>query len=226
MKKIWTIVSAFAFLNFMAILAGAGWLLNTGRLDRESIEEIRDVLFASELDGEGELVDPAEIDSESRIADGSPVLSAEQRLNQRLSQSDADQERLQRMQREVDDLKAALSRERRLLDTQRAEFEAERAAFYDQRRTIADLEGGDQFRRSLVVLETMKAGEAMESLQAMLDAGKDIEVVSYLNAMEDRTRSKVFSEWVKNGQPDLAAKLLEDIRQRGIGDLPPGDSSG
>ncbi len=226
MRKIWTIVSTVAFLNFLAILAGAGWLLNTGRLDRDRIEAIRDVLFADDLSEDGDRADGTDPAGEPGVADGSPVISAEQRLNQRLEQSDADQERVRRMQREVDDLKAALSRERRLLDTQRAEFEAERAAFFDERRTIADLEGGDQFRRSLVVLETMKAGEAMESLQALLDAGKDIEVVSYLNAMEDRTRARVFSEWVKNGQPDLAAKLLEDIRQRGIGDLPPGESSG
>lgn len=226
MKKIWTIVSAFSFLNFMLILAALGWLLNTGRLDRERVEELRDVLFASNLDGEADLTDMLDGDGNGDSNGALSVLSAEERLNMRLEKSDADQERVRRMQREVDDLKAALGRERRLLDTQRAEFESDRAAFFDQRRTIADLEGGDQFRRSLVVLETMKSSEAMESLQAMLDAGKDIEVVSYLNAMEDRTRAKVFSEWVKGGQPQLAAKLLEDIRQRGIGDPPPGEPSG
>ncbi len=226
MKKLWTIVSAISFLNFIAILAAVGWLLNTGRLGRERVEAMRDVLFPADLGGDEELTDPTTLGLEGGVADGSAVLSAEDRLNMRLERSDADEERVRRMQREVDDLKAALSRERRLLDSQREEFEAERAAFFDQRRTIADLEGGDQFRRSLVVLETLKSSEAMESLQAMLDEGKDIEVVSYLNAMEDRTRSKIFSEWVKNGQPQLAAKLLEDIRQRGIGDLPPGDPSG
>ncbi|GJM18323.1 MAG: hypothetical protein DHS20C14_05360 [Phycisphaeraceae bacterium] len=222
MRKIWTIVSVVAFLNLMAILAGIGWLVQTGRLDRERLVEIRDVLFGGAEDDGAITETSAGGEGGSDTGDGE-VRSAEDRLGERLARSEADEERLRRMRREVADLQAAVRRERRLLDGQRTEFESERTTFWTQRQTIADVEGGDQFRRALVVFETMKAGEAKETLAALLADGKRVEVVAYLNAMEDRVRSKIMAEFVKDQDAGLAAELLEDIRQRGIGDLPPGD---
>jgi len=87
---------------------------------------------------------------------------------------------------------------------------------------IAELEGSEMFKKALATYEGLKpAASASMLLQLMrpgggtgaLDnAGAD-QAVAYLNAMEDRTRTKIIAEFQKQ-DPALAAELLERLRTR------------
>ena len=229
MRSLWTIISVICFLNFMAMLAVVGWLLNTGRLDQQRMRDVRDLFRETtaerdvQRDAEKKEAErQAELVHTAQVENGDPR-GADAQLTHNQAQSQADAERMQRIRREVRDLQNALARERKLLDQQREAFEADVAAFNTMRRQIADQEGSDQFKKALVVLEQLKASEAKEALQAMLAEGKRDEVVGYLNAMEDRARTKVIAEFIKNADAPLAAELLEELRVRGIGDLALGD---
>ena len=118
--------------------------------------------------------------------------------------------------REVDDLQRSLSRDRQLLDRERENFEDERERFEAMRDRLSTLEGGEQFRKALGSIEGMKPDDARVTLQTLLDQGEREQVVSYLNAMQERTRTKIMSSWVKDDQPDVAADLLEALRVRGL----------
>ena len=58
-------------------------------------------------------------------------------------------------------------------------------------------------------------------LLALIGDGSRDEAVGYLNAMQDRARTKIVGELVKSGETELAAELLEELRIRGVGDVPP-----
>ncbi|MEO1511624.1 MAG: hypothetical protein AAFU70_06090, partial [Planctomycetota bacterium] len=83
-------------------------------------------------------------------------------------------------------------------------------------RLLALLEGDAQFQKSLVVLEGLKAEEAVATLRPILDSGDREQVVAYLDAMEERARTKIFAELITQGEGELAAGLLEDLRVRGL----------
>ena len=229
MRGVWTVMSVVCFLNLMALLAAVGWLANSGRLDQRRLLEVRELLLETTAQrDERERSDADEVErlQAQQRADEvaqNPPMGAEERLAVRLMRSQADEERLRRLRREVEDLQASISRQRRLLDQERAKLLADETAFLTQRERIVELEGDDQFRKALVVFETLKAGEAKEAMDALLASGKRDEVVAYLNAMEDRARSKVIAEFIKAADAPLAAQLLEDLRVRGIGDLAAGD---
>ena len=52
-------------------------------------------------------------------------------------------------------------------------------------------------------------------LQELLDLKQVDQVVSYLNAMQERTRTKIIDEFIKS-DPKMATDLLERIRTRGM----------
>lgn len=56
-------------------------------------------------------------------------------------------------------------------------------------------------------------GEAVAAARRAAQARRGV-VVDYLNAMEDRARTRLLSEWSRR-DPRLAAELLDDLRRRG-----------
>ncbi|MEZ6318040.1 MAG: hypothetical protein R3B49_04685 [Phycisphaerales bacterium] len=229
MRRLWTIISVVCFLNAMGVLVVLGWLLNTGRVDRQRLQDVRELFRettaqrdAREKAEQKEAEQAAALTRVANVENGEPM-SADARLDSNRAQSQADIERMQRIRREVKDLQDAVVRQRQLLDKEREGFESNEAAFNKMRRDIAELEGSEQFKKALVVFEQLKPADAKAAMAALLDQGKQDEVVGYLDAMEDRARTKVVAEFIKDADAPLAAKLLEELRVRGIGDLALGD---
>jgi hypothetical protein len=134
----------------------------------------------------------------------------------RLQATEIDMLRIDRLRREVEDLQRKLIRDQQVLDAQSSQLKGDREQFEAMRARLREIEGEEQFRKAVVALETQKAADATQMLTELLDAGESEQVVSYLNAMDERARSRIFAEFVKDGKPDLAAQLLESLRKRGL----------
>jgi hypothetical protein len=80
---------------------------------------------------------------------------------------------------------------------------------------VAQTEGNAQFRKALATLEGLKPDKVKLTLQQLLDQGEADQVVAYLNAMQERTRTKVLDEFIKS-DPKVATDLLERLRTRGL----------
>lgn len=222
MRSIWNGLAIFCFLNVVAILVGVGLLAQTGRLSKARVQDAWDLFVESPADRElrltadeqaaAEAADDAEATGES----DTPLVGAAEQFELRLRYSDAEQQRILRLRREVDDLRASLARDRQLLERERDEFRTERDAFEAYRDEIAEVEGSVQFRKALSVLETIKAAEGVKVLLELTGTGRDMEAVGYLDAMEDRTRAKLIAELTKSDEVELATQLLESLRTRGI----------
>lgn len=229
MRSLWTIVSVMAVANMLALLAFAAWLRATDRLDADRLAQVREMLSETitqekaRTEREQAAAEAAEAAAVEEAALREPPLASSDVLGLKIEESEADRLRAERLRREAQDIRAALRRERELLDEQRAEFETERSAFERMRKELAELEGSKQFKRTLATYEGLKPPAVrtvfLELLKPQADGAVDEagakQVVAYLNAMQDRARSKIIDEFVQN-EPKVAAVLLERLRTHGL----------
>jgi len=221
MKTITRALLVIGVINLFAILVGAVWLVFTGRVDAARLERVAE-LFAETVEQERARLENEQAKEESeRAREESGRLpeigmTADELNTVRVELTQIDRERLERTEREIDDLRATLRRERLLLDQEREDFEREKGEFEAVRERIARTQGDAQFKKSLNVLSRMDPGDAMRALDALLDQGKKDLVVSYLSEMSDRIRTDVLSEFVGDERPELAAELLDAVRGFGL----------
>jgi len=224
MKKLTKAIFIVALLNLLAVIAGAGWLFSSGRVDKARIQNMAR-LFNEPVEVEQGKIKAEEARVAKELAEQEKPLPAlalntQERNQVRVEMTQIDRQRLDRMKREVKDLQASLRRERKLVEEDRLGLEAEKEAFKVMRERLAGIEGGNQFQKSLASISGMKAKDAKAILSTLLVDDKAEEVITYLSSMEDRTRTSIITEFVKSGEEALAANLLESIRLRGLGPTP------
>lgn len=250
MKKLWTLICILSLANLMAIGGLVGWLVSSGRLDAARLRAVKELLGETIADQQArEEAEAAEAESQSQgaatDADRGVALSSAELLSVRLEMSEIDRQRSQMLQRQTQDLRHGLLREIETFERDRNQFLAERQAFEAENRRIAEIDGGQQFRKAVKTLEGLKATDASALLLALISGGPAktpeltgvsaasapaapqelredgmVRAVAYLNALPDRTRVKIIEEIAKD-QPRLAAELLERIRTRGMLDRAP-----
>ena len=231
MKAIGTAVTVIALANLLGLGGLVGWLVMTDRLDADRAREIREKLaetIPAERAREQREAQEAEADARAGADDAQSdgaALGTTEALAVRLQSSEADQERIARMRREVEDLRSTLRRERGLLDAEREKFEAERRQFEQMRATVAETEGAAQFKKSLGVLESVDPEQAAGMLNRIIDGGDRAQAVIYLNAMQARARTAIMEAFIEAGQEGLATELLEALRVQGLEPLDAGDGA-
>jgi hypothetical protein len=247
MKTVWNIISVIAVANLLALAGVLLWLKTSDRLDSDRARAVR-TLFSTTVTADKAKVDAAAKEAEAAKAlaeaeakANKPPLTSSEKLQSRVELTNLDEQRVQRIRREVEDLRTALAREREELDKRWTQLESDRKAF---EQLVADSTNGvsdEQFRKSLDVLQGLKAPAAKQLLVQMLNetggtdaaagaqggdaAGAQVgasglreqrmkRVTEYLNAMDERARGKIMAEFTKD-DPALAAELLDALRRHG-----------
>ena len=225
MRTVGRMVSILAGANLLALALFVGWLVLSDRLNMERVREIRTMLSQTvSAEREQELRETAAMLEEppttlvpKDIGDGEP-LSAGQMLDLKWELSEHDQERIGRLKREVEDLQRTLRDERRELDDAWSELRSAEAAFDERRRKIAEIEGSEQFTKSVQTYEQLKPDAAAAMLLELLGPqGREVgslRVVAYLNAMDARKRARIVAEF-EEADPAMAADLLERLGSYG-----------
>jgi hypothetical protein len=229
MKTITKAILVVAIFNLLAVFLGAGWLLSSGRMSKSRVLEL------TQLFDEPVAVDEAAVKAEAAAlekeleAQEKPLpafpLNADERTLVRVEMTQVDRQRLDRMKREVENLQASLRRERSLIEMDRKSLDSEIEDFDLMRARLADLEGGKQFKKSLSTLSGLKPKDAKAVISTLLNDSKKEEVVSYLSAMDGRIRTQIMGEFIKAGEEQLAADLLESLRLRGLETASDSDTS-
>ena len=222
MKSLLATLGVVAAINLLAIGGFVAWLGVTDRLSEDRIQQVR-VLFQETVTDEANRIRREEAAAAAEEAAAAaeaipagPAVSSERLLQLRVEASEIDNLRIERLAREVEDLKRTLMLERELLNRERSQFQQEREEFREMRVELAEAEGDEQFQKSLLSIQGMKPKDAKTVLEEIYTQGDVDRVVSYINAMEERQRTKVLSEFVKDEQTPLAADLLERLRVRGL----------
>lgn len=221
MKSIWTIVSTLALANLLAIVGFVGWLSATDRLNRERITAIRTLLAGtvSQEQAEKSAADAAAQKALVEQADAArlarPATSATDKIQQTRSAEEAQHQSKLRLESELRSLQEFLVRENDRLQGWEVELKARQSAFEAQRKALRETEGTEQFKKVLATLGGVKAKEAQSMLSELMTLGKKDEVIGYLNALDERARAKIVSEFNKV-DPAMAAELLERLRTHGM----------
>lgn len=219
MKKLFKALIVVAFLNLMAVLVGIGWIFASGRVDKQRALDVVG-MFEETTTMRDARIKGEEAEAKAAQASGEVdlpelAMNTDELNDIRLQLTQIDRARLERMQREIRDLQDTLKRERALLSIERTEFVEQQVAFEAMRARLQEIEGSDQFEKSLSVLKEMKPKDSKETLSVLIEQGKREQVVTYLSALSTGVRTEVMSEFVKAGEAELAAGLLESIRIRG-----------
>lgn len=234
MRNLWTIVSVMALANLMALGGVVGWLSATGRLDRERVDALKEMLAETPEERETRLAaeaaeEQARQQEVQQLRDRVETLmtspmTAEELVRLQQEATMAADQRMTRAMRELEDLRNLLARERQETDRLAEAIEMQRAAFEARIAERDNLLGQEQFRTAVDTLQGLRAPSAHNVLMAMWDGqaepaegeldGRAI-VVEYLRAMDDRQRNKVLAEFEKN-DASLAAILLERLRTDGV----------
>lgn len=233
MKRVWTVISILAVANLLALSGFVGWLKTSGRLNKERVQQLRE-LFAPTI---AESTKKAETDAAARAQDEKneiekaralrPPINAADRLELSEQGEEVRRQQLPSLEKQVELLRASLSRDADKVARDRDKLTMDEAAFEAMRKRVLEQEGSAQFKKTLTTLQDLKADQAKKALKEMLAmtpaptgasspivTGQDL-VVSYLNAMDDRARGKIVNEFIQD-DPKLAADLLERLRTRGI----------
>jgi hypothetical protein len=221
MKTVWTIASTLAVANLLALLGLVGWLAVSDRLDLGRLHQARQLFSvtltqeAARQEEERKQAEAARLRAEERAKEGTAPLGAADRLRMSRQESAIELQRRLRLQREMDDLRRALQAERDKLERDKADFLAQKDAWERERADILATARDEQFQKTLGTYEQLKPDKAKIALQELLKDNQVERVVAYLDGMQDRTRTRVIDEFIKD-DPKLAADLLERLRARGV----------
>ena len=219
MRSLWIIITTIALANFLAVVALVGWLAGTGRLSNERVNAVREMFSTTveQEDAAKKLEEAQRVQDEAAAAQEAfmrePPTPAEGEVADQQAVSNAAQQDLSRLTREAEDLRRTFARELAQIERAREQLRQERADFDALRARLAALEGSEQFEKAVALYQQIKPQQAKAMLQTLIDQGEMEQVVSYLNAMQVRTATKIIAEF---DDPVMAATLLERVRTRGL----------
>ena len=216
MKRIGLLTLIVLALNFVAIAAGLGYLVGTGKLDQEKAKQVAKVVFP---DPPAPASQPA-LETQS-AATTQPLLRFDELLARQTGKTAAEQvaflratfdsmsAQLDRQRREVLDLKRQVDLAQAQATRDRVALDARTKALDDRANTQRTLENDAGFKMSLEVYEAMDVKQIKE-IFLQLD---EETVVRYLQAMEPRRVSRIVKEFTTPEELSKAQSLLEKMRK-------------
>ena len=226
MKTIWTFISMLAVAQMLAVGAGVGWLVASGRLSGERVVELRDRLKETVTAEQQRLdAEAAELEAQQSEAveqarfEGEPLTADERIAQDRVATLEARQ-RVMAYKEQETRIREALNSDFERLAAEREALAQRIAAFESRTRAYEQLQRDEHFQNAFEALQGQQPKQAKNVLMALFDQGKTDEVVLYLSAMEARQRAKVLAEFEKD-DASLAADLLERLRTRAVAAAPP-----
>lgn len=215
MKKLLDVLMLVLALNFIVAAVAIVYLFQSGRLNKDKVEQIRQMVFATSQP----TTQPAA--AEQASAATQPTGPLDQLLARETGRSVADQvqymqrtfdgqrELLDRRRQELLDLKAQVDLAQAKLTKDRTALEAERKKLQDQESEAARLAADKGFQDALALYQAMPAKQVKDVFLGLDDAT----VVRYLDAMDPLAASKILKEYKSPDEVQRVGKLLERLRQ-------------
>ena len=216
MKRLWDVLVLTLAVNFLALAGCIGWLYSSGRLDRERVAKMREILFPPAAPPEAPSTQPAAPDPTTQ-----PVLKLEELLAKQTNRTagqqvefiratfDAQMAQLERRARELSDLKAQVDLASAKLASDRADLEADRKRLTDSQQQARKLATDQGFQDSLALYTTMPPRQ-VKTVFLTLD---DDVVTRYLEAMPPRSASKIVKEFKSPEEIERIQRILEKMRK-------------
>ncbi len=225
MKTLWNIVTILLVAHLLLLVGGGLWLWQSGRLDKARVKQTI-AMFSTTLTEEQAKAKEAEsaaVETQRQKEEAARLTSVSQGSRSpedRIMADDRDEEllhqRLQRLERERQDLlrqidmaKSALAKERKELDGKRDEFEKKVTQEINKRKD-------EDFQLAVQMYEQVRPKQGKEMMQQLIAEGKTDQVVEYLAAMQLRKAASILKEFKTPAEVAQAAELVQQLRKRGV----------
>ncbi len=215
-KKLLSVVVLVLAINFLFAAGGVGFLVATGKLDKEKVHAIREILTPA--------TQPATSQPSTQPAQELPPQTPSMRLDDAVSKAmgkrageqielqqisfDLQNSGIERRMREIED-------QQRMLDQAKADFEKQRK---DLLATEARLKAAEEkqkkldadkgFQETLAIYQALPAKKTKEIFLTL----DDDTVVRYLQAMEPDMVGGILKEFKRPEEVSRAQTLLEKMR--------------
>lgn len=210
MKTLWNVIAFFCLVQILTILSLAAFGWHSGRLSRERLVRIREILLepargASNID---EARETGQIEP-TRTGDAMRTLVALDRVEQ--------EERLaaRRLRDEHSQLSSLLDQRFAALERAEAQLAADRVAWEQQVAALRAAQDDEQFARTTRLLGELPAKQSKLQIVELVNAGGTELAVAYLNAMNARTAGRILREFKTPDEVRMAADLLDRLRTFG-----------
>ena len=215
MKRLFQVMVMLLAVNFLAMAGGVGWLYSGGRLDKQRLLAIKDVLFPPPPKPAGPATQPATqpvvaplLKLEELLARSAGRPAAEQ-LDYIRRSFDAQMAQLERAHRELLQLQRQVELAQAQIVKDRSSLKTEQQALATQKQDAAKLATDQGFQDSLALYQTLPAKQ-VKSIFMSID---DDTVLRYLTAMEPRTSAKITKEFKSAQELERLKTILEKMRQ-------------
>lgn len=217
MKTILRVMALTLALNFLALAGGVGWLWQSGKLDKDKVARIREVLFAADAPATRPTTQPSDEASgdlprapklEEMLAKTSGKSAAEQlqyirtSFDTQMAQLDHLRKQLLALQQQV-----KLAQDQVLVD--RKKLQDEKLALTRREQEAQRLANDKGFQDSLGLYESMPAKQVKTLFMGMDDAG----MLRYLQAMEPAKAARIAKEFKTPEETERLKKVMEKMRQ-------------
>lgn len=217
MKSTWDIVAFVAVVNLVAILAIAGWLVASDRVNADRLESVR-ALFAEPLDVVAEREEQEELAaleiarleaveeslSDLPVSSGVPIDAAEKNARH-------EKVILRRVQGENERDRRILEEHERRLKAKERELEARVAAFVASTEAQKVAQQDQRFLDTVKLLQDLPPRQGKEFILVRVQDGKIDQTVAWLRAMRAGARKDIFEAMKSEEELALASVLLDRL---------------
>lgn len=215
MKNLFNALVLMLALNFLAVAGGAGWLYQSGHLDRAKVLAIRDLVFpppappATQPSAPTTQPAPTAADRlEALLARHSGVTTNEEQVEFLQHSFDAQMSEIDQRRRQLEDLQRLVASAQGQLKSDRAALEADRQKLTAEQEASARLASDQGFQDSLNLYNAMPAAQ-VKTVFLSLD---DRTVIDYLRAMTPRVAAKVIKEFKSPDETTRIRRILDEMR--------------
>jgi flagellar motility protein MotE (MotC chaperone) len=233
-KTIGAVILTIILVHLLAAAGGVAWLGLTNRLSTDRLLKVKDVFALTREDEAKKNEEQAKIDEQQAslqkekdrmvaVADGPTTVT--DRLQEDQMKRDIVLSKVQRLQREMEDMNRNLEFAKAQLAKEKKQLDADRLAFEQAKKDMETQRLDADFERVVESYSNIKPKLAKEAFMELIKQGQMDEVVEYLAAMQLRKSAAILNQFKADNEVPVAAQLLEALRTRGItpeGELPDG----
>lgn len=222
MKRLWNIISFIAVVNLLSLLLFGAWLWQSGRLDVERIDRVRELLAMTIADEQAAAEERAaqaereQAEAAERAWRANPPLPSAAHVQQVSRAEDQADQAMRRVRDETARLQEQLDGRAAELDQREQAFRSARETWLGSIDAEKSRRSDEQFLQTVRQYETAPAKIARQWMIQLIDEGGRDQVVAYLDAMNPRAASKILREFKTEEEAALATELLEELRTFGL----------
>ena len=221
MKTLWNVFSFLAVVHLLALLLFVGWLWQSGRLDRQRVNDLRQFFATTTTQAKAAAAKSLRDEELERLRtaqqehQADPSTDTETQIHRLTFMSQQADQTRRRLDEDKKMLQQQLNQTTAAMNDQQAAFDRQRQAWENSVKADRQRQVDEQFQQAVKLFEAATPKQGKKMLQDLIAQKQVDQAVAYLDAMNVRAASKILKEFKTDEEIKLATELLEKLRTLG-----------